>query len=47
MVTAVKHRCQRLIRISIEDLALDGLQPGEVREIEEADFFEKLKIEHW
>ena len=47
MITAVKHRCQRLIRISIEDLALDGLQPGEIREIEEKDFFEKLKIEHW
>lgn len=47
MVTAVKHRCQRLIRISIEDLTLEDLQPGEIREIEEKDFFEKLKIEHW
>jgi 23S rRNA pseudouridine2457 synthase len=47
MITAVRHRCQRLIRISIEDLALDGLQPGEIREIEEAVFFEKLKIEGW
>lgn len=47
MITAVKHRCQRLIRISIEDLALDGLQPGDIREIEEVDFFKKLKIDNW
>ena len=46
MVTAVKHRCQRLIRIAIEDLTLEDLQPGEIREIEEKDFFEKLKIDH-
>lgn len=44
MTEAVKHRCVRLIRMSIEDLHLDGLQPGEVREIEEKDFFEKLKL---
>lgn len=44
MVAAIHHRCKRLIRISIEGLALDGLQPGEVKEINENDFFEKLKL---
>lgn len=44
MVSAVHHRCQRLIRVSIEDLRLDNLQPGCVKEIQEADFFERLKI---
>ncbi|MDR3713142.1 MAG: pseudouridine synthase [Puia sp.] len=44
MVLAVGHRCIRLIRVAIEDLALDGLTAGKVREIEERVFFEKLKI---
>jgi len=44
MVAAIHHRCKRLIRISIEDIELDGLQPGEVREIAEDDFFQKLKL---
>lgn len=47
MVHAAGHRCKRLIRISIEDMVLDGLMPGEVREMEEEDFFKKLKIENW
>jgi 23S rRNA pseudouridine2457 synthase len=45
MTAAVKHRCKRLIRLSIEDLTLGDLQPGEVKEIEEQDFFKQLKIE--
>ena len=44
MVAAVRHRCKRLIRISIEDLELGELQPGCVREIEEKDFFKLLNI---
>ncbi len=44
MVDAVSHRCKRLIRVSIEDLQLNDLQPGEIKEIEEKDFFEKLHI---
>ena len=44
MVAAVHHRCKRLIRISIEGIQLENLVPGEVREIEGCDFFEKLKI---
>jgi 23S rRNA pseudouridine2457 synthase len=47
MMAAVRHRCKRLIRVSIEDITLDGLAPGMVHEIEEKDFFEKLKIKNW
>lgn len=44
MVAAVHHKCKRLIRISIEEITLDNLLPGEVREISQAIFFEKLKL---
>lgn len=44
MVNAIRHRCIRLIRISIEDLLLQDLQPGCIREMEEADFFSQLKL---
>lgn len=45
MVKAISHRCLRLIRLSIEDLALGDLEPGCVREIEEGEFFARLKID--
>ena len=44
MTRAVGHPCQRLIRVSIENLVLGDLPPGEVREVGEVDFFEKLRI---
>ncbi len=44
MIAATSHKCKRLIRISIEDLELDGLKPGGVKELEEKDFFRRLKI---
>lgn len=44
MVAAVNHPCKRLIRSSIENLALGNLQPGEVKEIDEYEFFNLLKI---
>lgn len=44
MIAATGHKTKRLIRISIEDLGLDGLKAGKVREMEEKDFFRKLKI---
>jgi 23S rRNA pseudouridine2457 synthase len=47
MVSAVHHHCKRLIRISIEDLEIEDLQPGKVKEIEEETFFKKLKIDNW
>lgn len=44
MVDAVHHGCKRLIRTSIEDINLDGILPGEVKEISENEFFSKLKL---
>lgn len=44
MVAAVKHKCLRLIRIAIEDIELGDLKPGEVKEVSEQYFFEKLKL---
>jgi 23S rRNA pseudouridine2457 synthase len=47
MVRVAGHRCKRLLRVSIEDLELGDMRPGEVREMEETEFFNKLKIENW
>lgn len=47
MVSSVYHPCKRLIRVSIEDLELDGMKPGEIREVVENEFFSKLRIENW
>jgi 23S rRNA pseudouridine2457 synthase len=44
MCKAVRHDCRRLIRISIEGLELGNMQPGEVREIEQAELFILLKL---
>ena len=47
MTAAIQHRCQRLIRVSIEDIELGDLAPGEVKEIAENDFFRLLRIDNW
>ena len=47
MMRAVHHRCKRLIRVSIEDLSLGGLQPGCIKEIAEKEFFGLLKIDKY
>jgi 23S rRNA pseudouridine2457 synthase len=44
MVGVLRHRCVRLVRLSIEDLELADLPVGGVREIEESLFFTQLKI---
>lgn len=44
MVAAVHHKCIRLIRTSIEDIEVKDLSPGEVKEVNEQYFFEKLKL---
>jgi 23S rRNA pseudouridine2457 synthase len=44
MVAAVHHRCLRLVRTSIEDMTLGNLQPGCVKEFDEATFFRLLKL---
>lgn len=47
MVYALRHRCKRLIRVSIEDLKLGDLPAGGVKEIGEETFFEQLRINNW
>ena len=42
MVMAVKHRCLRLIRLSISNILLSDLAPGKVRELNEAEFYSLL-----
>lgn len=44
MLTAVGLKCKRLVRVSIEDLHLGNLTPGQIREIPESHFFASLKI---
>ena len=44
MVAAIGHRCIRLIRVSIEDISLENLAPGAVKEIGEKEFYELLHI---
>ena len=46
MMAAIRHRCKRLIRISIEEIELGNLQPGAVKEMNETDFFKKLRIKY-
>jgi 23S rRNA pseudouridine2457 synthase len=47
MVSSVHHRCQRLIRVAIEDLTLSDMRPGQVVEFSENDFFRLLKIDNY
>ncbi len=44
MTSKVGHPTLRLIRVSIEDILLGSLQPGEVRQISRNVFYKKLKI---
>ena len=44
MMGVVKHPVRRLIRVSIENIDIVDLASGEVREMEEKVFFQKLKI---
>jgi 23S rRNA pseudouridine2457 synthase len=44
MVAAVNHKCIRLIRTSIEQIEIGGMQPGDVIEFEEEKFFRLLKL---
>lgn len=44
MVLAVKHRCLRLVRLSISGLQLGDLPPGSVKEIAPREFYQQLGI---
>lgn len=43
MVLSVKHRCLRLIRLSISNILLADLAPGKVKELLEDEFYNLLK----
>jgi 23S rRNA pseudouridine2457 synthase len=45
MVLAARHRCLRLIRLSISNVTVDDLKPGEVKELDEGTFYGLLGIE--
>ena len=45
MVLAARHRCLRLIRLSISNITLGDLKPGEVKEVDEKSFYGLLGIE--
>jgi 23S rRNA pseudouridine2457 synthase len=44
MCSAVRHKCRRLIRTKIENLELGIMQPGDVKEIEQKELFDLLKL---
>ncbi len=39
MTLAVRHRCLRLIRLSMENITIEGIAPGEVREMDQETFY--------
>ena len=44
MVAAMHHRCIRLVRWSIEDITVESIAPGKVKEVTEEYFFSSLKL---
>ena len=44
MALAVRHRCLRLIRLQMENINLEGIAPGEVRELDKETFYQLLTI---
>jgi len=44
MVATMHHRCIRLVRWSIEELTVESIAPGEVKEVSEAYFFKALNL---
>lgn len=44
MTNALGHKCIRLVRIGIEGIQLGNMAPGQVLEMDEVDFFGKLKL---
>lgn len=44
MTASIGHQTLRLIRVSIEDVLLGDMKPGEVRELQREELFARLKI---
>ncbi len=47
MMGAIHHKVKRLIRVSIENIHLNNLKPGEIREMDETTFFSALNIPYY
>lgn len=45
MTLALRHRCLRLIRLRIENITLDGIPPGAVKELDQETFYRLAGIE--
>ena len=45
MVLAARHRCLRLIRLSISNIKLENLKPGKVMELDKKTFYDLLGID--
>ncbi len=39
MAMAIKHRCLRLIRLQMEDITIEGVPPGTVKELNQESFY--------
>jgi 23S rRNA pseudouridine2457 synthase len=39
MALAVRHRCLRLIRLRLENISIEGIAPGEVKELDQESFY--------
>ncbi len=45
MTLALRHRCLRLIRLSLEHITIDGIAPGAVKELDQETFYRLAGIE--
>ena len=45
MTLAMRHRCLRLIRLSMENITIDGIEPGMVKELQQEDFYRLAGLE--
>ncbi|MEO6838702.1 MAG: pseudouridine synthase [Ginsengibacter sp.] len=45
MTLALRHRCLRLIRLSMEDITIQGIPPGKVREFDRQTFYHLAGLE--
>lgn len=45
MTLAMRHRCLRLIRLSIEDITIEGISPGNVKEMNKETFYHLAGLE--
>jgi 23S rRNA pseudouridine2457 synthase len=44
MMLTLRHRCLRLIRLRIENLTIDGIDPGKVKELDMETFYRLARL---